>query len=168
MQRGFGRVEIPLRSRELVFKDLCQVVELFALQLGRHLHVALAHGVQNVRNQDRVRAPQFQRQEVAVQVHPDVQLIAEPQGGVARRDEGELDGATGGQAPWRWGPAEAKPLPYRIAERSSLEVDALGRSQCVSPAVGADSQPVVPRTERVSHAKAVEARSVAGPFQLDV
>ena len=139
-----------------------------ALQLGGHLHVALGHGVQNLGNQDRVRAPQFQRQEIAVQVHPDVQLLTEPQGGVARRYEGELDGATGRQAPRRWGPAEAKPVPYRVAERSPLEVDALGRGQSVSPAVGADGQPVVPRAERVTHAEAVEVGPVAGPFHTDV
>ena len=70
--RVFGLVQIPLGGRQLVFENLRQLGELFALQLRGNFHVALGHGVQNLGNEHRVGAAQLQCQEVAVHVHLDL------------------------------------------------------------------------------------------------
>ena len=154
--------------RQLVLENLGQLGEFFALQLGRHLDVPLRHAVQNVGNHDRVRAPQLHRQEVAVQIHPHVQLLAESQRSVARRREGELHGMAGGERARRGEPVKAQTPPDGIADAPPIELHAVVRRECVRPAVVADAQFVIARAEHVTHTEPGEARAVGRSFHRDI
>ena len=168
LQRGLRLVEIALRRRQLVFEQLRQLSQLFALQLRGHGHVPLRDGVQDVGNQDRVRAAQLQRQKVAVQVHADIQLLAQSQRRVAGSHQRELDGAAGRETARRGDPAETEAVPYRVADRAPLELLALSGRERVRPAIIADVQPIVAGAERVVHPEGDEVPAVAGPLRREV
>ena len=161
LQRVLGIVEIPLSGLQLVFEELRQLSELFALELGRHLHVALCHGVQNAGNENRVWPPKLERQEVAIHIHADIQPLTEPQGGIARGNQREIDGAVGRQAAGLGRPEEAQWLPHRITDGPLLQVASFRGGQRVLAPVRTDAEPIIPRPERLTHMEVDEVCAIA-------
>ena len=121
LQVAFRPPQVFCRRANLVADDARELGEPAALELRSHFHVALRHGVENRRDAHRIRAAQFDLEEVAVVVHVGVKRVVQIERGFTRGLQSELHGVVGRQRVRGRRPQESEAAPDGVAHRPAVQ-----------------------------------------------
>ena len=164
LQGRLGGAQVLPRRLELLVENLRQLDHLLALQLRRHLHVTLRHGVHDGRHPRRVRAAQLEPEKIPVGVGTNVEPLIQAARAVPEGGQRELHAAPGLERGPRAGrPQEPLTPADRVSEQPSLELGPVVGGERVALCRGIDGELVATRPILAGHVQRGQHGAVRRP-----